>query len=168
MAATHRKVACCILAAFLLVFILSAVHLNSDPVSDDELGFLLQFKKAGTKKKGTQDSEERERERRNLQSNGDDKQERRATTEVIQGRDEEDYEGEGIGEGGEVEENNDGKLSFSVINMERLSDEAANDPPYSGHLVGVFLTVSAVVVLAVTVRGAIFLRRRGKRRLIKS
>ncbi|KAI8485460.1 hypothetical protein Bbelb_368230 [Branchiostoma belcheri] len=81
MAATHRKVACCILAAFLLVFILSAVHLNSDPGSDDELGLLLQFKKAGTKKV-TQDSEEGERERRNLQSNGDDKQERRATTEA--------------------------------------------------------------------------------------
>ncbi|CAH1255270.1 Hypp1497 [Branchiostoma lanceolatum] len=173
MAATHRKVVCCILLTLLLVFILSMVHLNSDAMSDDELGLFLQFKKSGTEKKATQDNEEGEQERRHLEAHayGDRKQEGRATTEVLQGRDgedQEDYEGEGIGEGGEAEENSDSKLSFSVVNTDRLNDESANGPAYSGYMVGLLLTVSAVVVLGVAVRGAMFLSRRGRRRSAKS
>ncbi|XP_066274729.1 uncharacterized protein [Branchiostoma lanceolatum] len=171
MAATHRKVVCCILLTLLLVFILSMVHLNGDAMSDGELGLFLQFKKSGTKKKARDDSEEGGQDRRHLEAHGDRKQEGRTTTEVLQGRaegDEEDYEGEGIGEGGEAEENSDSKLSFSVVNMDRLNDESANGPAYSGYMVGLFLTVSAVAVLGVAVKGAVFLSRRGRRRSTKS
>ncbi|XP_035657970.1 uncharacterized protein LOC118403372 isoform X2 [Branchiostoma floridae] len=158
MAVTHRKVACCVLAISLLLFVLSIVHLNSDPMSEDEPELFVQFKKSG---KEDVESEEGER---HFQLHGHNKQGH--TTASVQDRDaeEEDYEGEGIGEGGEAEESNDSKLSFSVVYMQHLTDESANGPVYSGYMAGFVLTVSAVVVLGVAVRGAMFLKRRGKRR----